>query len=147
MKKKILFSANLDSFFIKFLIPQLKYFKEQGYEVHIASKSENIEIPYCDKKFDVSFARSFNLKENLNSYRQMKQILKNEKYDLISCHTPFGGAITRLAAKKVKLINTKVVYMAHGFHFYKGAPLKNWLLFYSAEKYLSKYTDDLITIN
>ena len=54
--KKVLFTANLDSFFTKFLIPQLKYYKELGYEVHIASKNENIDIPYCDKKFNVSFS-------------------------------------------------------------------------------------------
>lgn len=146
-KKKILFAANLESFFTKFLIPQLRYFKEQGYEVHIATKLENLEIPYCDKKYDVDFARGFNLKQNINSYKQMKEIFKKEHYDVVSCHTPFGGAITRLAFKNHKVKNTKMVYMAHGFHFYKGAPLLNWLLFYSAEKYLAKYTDDLITIN
>ena len=64
MKKKVLFTANLESFFTKFLIPQLAYFKDKGYEVHIAAKSEGKDIPYCDKKFDVDFARSFNLKQN-----------------------------------------------------------------------------------
>ncbi len=145
--KKILFAANIDSFFIKFLIPQLKYFKDRGYEVHVASKSENMDIPYCDKKFDVSFARGFNIKDNIKSYKQMKEIFKNNHYDIVSCHTPFGAATTRLAFKNSKVKNTKMVYMAHGFHFYKGAPLLNWLLFYPAEKYLAKYTDDLITIN
>lgn len=145
--KKILFTANLESFFTKFLIPQLEWFKNNGYEVHIAAKSEDKEIPFCDKKFDVDFARSFNLKQNVNSYKQMKEILKKEHYDIISCHTPFGGAITRLAVKSVKLKNTKVVYMAHGFHFYKGQPKLKYMLFYLAEKYLAKYTDELITIN
>lgn len=145
--KKILFAANLESFFIKFLVPELKWFKENGYEVHVASKSEKIDIPYCDKKFNVDFARGFNIKQNLNSYKQMKKILKENEYDIISCHTPFGGAVTRYAAKKCHLRNTKIVYMAHGFHFYKGAPLINWLLFYTAEKYLAKFTDNLITIN
>lgn len=145
--KKILFTANLDSFFTKFLIPQLEYFKKNGYEVHVASKSENIDIPFCDKKYDVCFARSFDMKDNIKSYRMMKKILKEEKYDIISCHTPFGGAITRLAAKEARKNGTKVLYMAHGFHFYKGAPLKNWLIFYNVEKYLSKYTDVLVTIN
>lgn len=145
--KKILFTANLESFFTKFLIPQLEYFKNNGYEVHIAAKSENKDIPFCDKKFDVDFARSFNLKQNINSYKQMKAILKSEHYDIISCHTPFGGAITRLAAKSVKLKNTKMVYMAHGFHFYKGQSKLKYMLFYTAEKYLAKYTDELITIN
>jgi len=145
--KKILFTANLESFFTKFLIPQLEVFKKAGYEVHIATKFEGKDIPFCDKKFNVDFARGFNLKQNLNSYNQMKELLKKEQYSIISCHTPFGGAITRLAAKNLKLANTKIVYMAHGFHFYKGQQKLKYLLFYSAEKYLAKYTDTLITIN
>lgn len=71
--KKILFTANLDSFFIKFLIPQLKYFKESGYEVHVASKDQGIEIPYCDKKFDVCFTRSLNIKDITKSYITIKK--------------------------------------------------------------------------
>ena len=145
--KKILFAANRESFYTKFLIPQLKYFKENGYEVHIASKREDLVVPYCDKNFDVNFARSLNLKENIESFKQMKKILTENEYDIISCHTPFGGAITRLAAKTCKLKNTKIVYMAHGFHFYKGAGLLKWLVFYTAEKYLSRFTDTIITIN
>lgn len=145
--KKILFAANLDSFFTKFLIPQLKFFKENGYEVHVAAKNENINIPFCDKKFNVDFARSFNLKQNIKSYQQMITIFNNNHYDIVSCHTPFGGAITRLAFKNCKIKGTKMFYMAHGFHFYKGAPLLNWLLFYPVEKFLAKYTDTLITIN
>ncbi len=147
MSKKILFTANLDSFFTKFLIPQLEYFKNNGYEVHVASKSEDIDIPYCDKKFDVNFARSLNLKQNIESYKQMIELLKNEHYDIISCHTPMGGAITRLAFKNLKIKDTRMVYMVHGFHFYKGSSPIYWLLFYNAEKYLAKYTDRLITIN
>lgn len=147
MKKKILFTANLSSFFTKFLIPQMKWFKENGYEVHVAAKSENIELPYCDKEFDIDFARSFNPKQNVTSYKQMVELLRDSDYEIISCHTPFGGAITRLAAKKCKLKNTRMVYMAHGFHFYKGAPKLKYMLYYTAEKYLAKYTDEIITIN
>lgn len=147
MKKKVLFAANIASFFTKFLIPQLKWFKDNGYEVHIAAAPEDIEVPYFDKSFDVDFARGFDLKQNIISYKQMVKILKDNDYEIISCHTPFGAAITRLAAKKCRLKNTRVVYMAHGFHFYKGGnKLKN-LLFYSAEKFLAKYTDEIITIN
>ena len=147
MSKKILFAANLDSFFIKFLIPQLKWFKEAGYEVHIAAKMEGMEIPYCDRIFNVDFARSLSLGQNLRSYKQMVNIIKNNHYEIISCHTPFGGAITRLAAKKCRTENTRIVYVAHGFHFYKGAPKTKYFLFYTAEKWLAKYTDEIITIN
>ncbi len=145
--KKILFAANLESFFLKFLIPQFKYFKEQGYEIHIAAKLEGLDVPYCDKKYDIDFARSINAKQIINSYKQMKNLFKTEHYDIVSCHTPFGGAITRLAYKKCKVKDTKMVYMAHGFHFYKGAPKFNWLCFYPVEKYLAKHTDTLVTIN
>ena len=145
--KKVLFTANLDSFFIKFLIPQLKYFKDNGYKVHIASKNQGIDVPYCDKKFDVCFTRSLNANEIFNSYKQIKKILLDNDYELISCHTPFGAAIPRLAASGIKNFHSKIVYTAHGFHFYNGAPLINWLLYYPMEKYLSKYTDSIITIN
>lgn len=147
MEKRILFTANLDSFFTKFLIPQLKWFKDHGYEVHIATKKEGIEIPYCDQIFNVDFARGLSVGQNIHSYKQMVEILNNNQYELISCHTPFGGAVTRLAAGKCRANHTRVVYMAHGFHFYKGASWLKNLLFYTAEKYLAKYTDAIITIN
>jgi len=71
-------------------------------------------------------------------------LLTDNEYDFIHCHSPIGGVIARLAAHKKK---TPVVYTAHGFHFYKGAPLKNWLVYYPIERYLSRFTDVLITIN
>jgi glycosyltransferase EpsD len=55
-----------------------------------------------------------------------------------------GACLTRLAARNC---GAKVIYTAHGFHFFKGSPLLNWLVFYPIEKYLSKYTDCLVTIN
>lgn len=147
MKKKVLITANLESFYKKFLIPQMEKFHEMGYEIYIATKLEGLDLPFVDYKYDVPFARGFNLSDNINSYKEMKKILKNEHFDIISCHTPFGGAITRLAYKNLHIKDTLMVYMAHGFHFYKGAPLFNWLIYYNAEKYLAKCTDRLITIN
>lgn len=145
--KKVLFAANLDSFFIKFLIPYLKFFKDKKYEIHLAAKEDGSEVPYYDKKFDIDFPRSINIKQIIRSYKQMKELFKNEHYDIIFCHTPFGAAITRFAAKKYRENGTKVIYIAHGFHFFKGAPLFNWLTFYPVEKYLSKHTDILLTMN
>ncbi|HOZ54113.1 MAG TPA: glycosyltransferase [Bacilli bacterium] len=145
--KKILFVANLDSFFTKFLIPQLKYFKDLGYIIHVVSKNENIDLPYCDKKINIPFARSFNIKENISSYFQTKKLINKKNYDIVYCHTPFGGAIGRLASRKARKKGTKVIYMVHGFHFYKGAPIIKWLLYYYAEKYLARFTDLIITIN
>ncbi len=146
--KKVLFVAHVDSHIRHFHIPYLKYFKEKGYEVHVAtSNNENEIFPYCDVKHIISFERnpfSFN---NIKAVKQMKELFEQEKFDLVHCHTPIGGAVTRLVSKKTRKNGTKIFYTAHGFHFYKGAPIINWVLYYPIERYLSKYTDVLITIN
>lgn len=145
--KKVLFTATVDSHIQLFHIPYLKYFKEKGYEVHVATNGDET-IEYCDKKIKISFERSPFKVNNLKAIKQLKKVINEEKYDIIHTHTPMGSVVTRLAAKQTRKINnTRVIYTAHGFHFYKGAPKKNWLLFYPVEKFLSKYTDDLITIN
>lgn len=146
MKKKVLFTATVDSHILHFHIPYLKLFKEKGYEVHVATNG-NEEIPYCDKKHVISFERSPLKLNNLKAIGQLRKIINEEKFDIIHCHTPMGSVVTRLAAKKARKKGTRVIYTAHGFHFYKGAPKLNWFLFYPVEKYLSKYTDTLITIN
>ena len=145
--KKVLFTATVDSHILHFHLPFLKYFKDNGYEVHVATNGDE-EIPYCDIKHKVSFERSPLKIKNLKAIKQLKKICNEEKFDIIHTHTPMGSVVTRLAAKKSrKKYNTKVIYTAHGFHFFKGASIKNWMLFYPVEKWLSKYTDILITIN
>ena len=146
--KKVLFVAHVDSHIRHFHIPYLKYFKENGYEVHVAtSNDENEEFPYCDVKHSICIERSPLKFDNLKAIKQMKELLEKEKFDIVHCHTPMGGVVTRLAAKKARKQGTKVLYTAHGFHFYKGAPAKSWILYYPVEKYLSRFTDVLITIN
>lgn len=144
--KKVLFTATVDSHILAFHLPFLKWFKEQGYEVHVATNGDE-EIPYCDKKIKISFERSPFKLNNIKAIFQLKKVLLKEKYDIIHTHTPMGSVVTRLAAKKARKQGTRIIYTAHGFHFYKGAPLLNWCLFYPVEKYLSKYTDTLILIN
>ncbi len=145
--KKVLFTATVDSHILQFHLPYLKLFKEKGYEVHVATNGTE-EIPYCDIKHVVNFERNPLKINNLKAIKQLKKIINKEKFDIIHTHTPMGSVVTRLAAKKArKKFHTRVIYTAHGFHFFKGAPLKNWFIFYPVEKYLSKYTDTLILIN
>lgn len=144
--KKVLFVATVTNHINAFHIPYLKWFKEQGYEVHVASNG-NKKIEYCDKHFDIPFER-FPLKlNNIKTYKELKKIINENNYDIIHCHTPVGGVLTRLAAKKARKNRTKVIYTAHGFHFYKGAPLLNWIIYYPIEKICARWTDCLITIN
>lgn len=144
---KILFTATESQLHIEaFHLPYLKWFKEQGYEVHVATRKER-DIPYCDVLHDIPFERSPFRLVNIKAYQKLKKIIDSHDYKLIHCHTPMGGVITRLAAIRAREKGTKVLYTAHGFHFFKGAPLINWLLYYPVEKWFSKYTDCIITIN
>ena len=146
--KKVLFVAHVDSHIRHFHLPYLKYFKEKGYEVHVAtSNDENEVFPYCDVKHTVCMERNPFKLNNIKAISQMKKILSKEHFDVIHCHTPMGGVVTRIAAKNARKHGTKVFYTAHGFHFCKGCPKKNWIFYYPVEKYLSKFTDVLETIN
>lgn len=151
--KKVLFTATVvKKHIMEFHIPYLRLFQEQGWETAVAAKNDyddpaDCVIPYCDAYFDVQFDRSPLKRTNIQTYRTLKKIIREGQYDIIHCHTPVGAAVTRLAAIGARKRGTKVIYTAHGFHFYQGAPVKNWLIFYPIEWLLARLTDVLITIN
>ncbi len=146
MPGKVLFCATVDYHFKAFHLPYLKWFKEQGWEVHVAA-SGSMDLPYVDEKYDLPIQRSPFKPANVQAYKELKAIIDQNKYSIIHCHTPMGGVLARLAARQARKKGTKVIYTAHGFHFCKGAPLLNWLVYYPIEKRLASYTDCLITIN
>ncbi|WP_207289615.1 glycosyltransferase family 4 protein [Senegalia massiliensis] len=126
----------------------IEVLKSLSYEVHGAANFEDVNerldaLDIVRHHFDIQRS-PFSLK-NIKAYKQLKKIMKSESFDVVHCHSPMGGVLARLAAKSVGL--KTVIYTAHGFHFYKGAPIINWLLYYPVEKWLSRYTDILITIN
>ena len=143
--KKILITANTDRHILVCHLPYLKWFKENGYCVHLATNTSN-EIPYIDKKINLGISRKPFHFTNILAVFKLKKIMKNEKYDIIYTHTPTGAAITRLAYKFAN-VKSDLIYMCHGFHFFKKAPKHFWLLYYPVEKYLMKYTKKLIVMN
>lgn len=144
-KKKVLFTSHVANF-QKFNRPFMRMLSEQGYEVHYASMGEE-EILDCDRSFTVPFTRSPFRLSNIKAYRQLKEIIDRENYDIIHTHTPMGSVVTRLAARDARKRGARVIYTAHGFHFFAGAPLANWLIYYPVEKWMARHTDTLITIN
>lgn len=148
---KILFVATVQSHICQFHLPIMDMLQHNGYEVHVAARNNlaeknGLSMKYADKVFDIPFERSpFNTK-NIGAYKQLKKIMKDEKYDIVHCHTPVGGILARLAGRKFRKDGLRMIYTAHGFHFYDGAPKKNWIIYYPIEKFMSRYTDDLITI-
>ena len=152
-KRKLLLVATVVKMHVNvFHIPCLEMFQEQGWETWVCSRNdydnpEECVIPHCDHYLDVPFERNPLKPGNIRAYRMLRQIIEKEQFDLIYCHTPVGAMLARLASISVRKKVTKVIYMAHGFHFYNGAPLLNWMIYYPVERFLSRFTDGLITIN
>lgn len=151
--KKVLFVATVvKTHIMQFHTPYLKMLKQMGWQTAVAARNdyenpEDCHIPYCDAYYDIPFERMPWKVGNIRSYRMLKDLICRENFDVIHCHTPVGAMIARLAAAGARKRGTRVVYTAHGFHFFTGAPWINWLLFYPAEWLLAPLTDVLITIN
>ncbi len=148
-RERVLFVATVYTHLAAFHIPFMKLLQSWGYEVHAAAspdeghKSEVESIGV--RCWDVPFVRSPVSPNNLVAYRKLKALLTKEHYDLIHVHTPMAAWLGRLAAKRTK--QGPVLYTAHGFHFYKGAPWPYWLFYYPAEQLAARWTDGLIVMN
>ena len=130
-----------------FHIPYINWLKSEGYEVHVAANDGATVIAEADKQYNIPIDRRPFSFQNIKATRLLTQIMKAEKYDLIHCHTAMGSVTARFAARTLRQSGLKVLYTAHGFHFYKGSPKKYWMLYYPMEKFLSRFTDGIVTIN
>ena len=114
-------------------------FQEMGWETAVAAANDyenpsQLNIPGCDTYYEIPFERVPWKAGNIRAYRQLKKLIDQGNYDIIHCHTPVGAMIARLAALAARKKGTKVIYTAHGFHFYKGAPIKYWLKLILSDK-------------
>ncbi|WAC40201.1 glycosyltransferase family 4 protein [Pedobacter sp. SL55] len=148
MPKRILVVATSDIHLQVFHLPYFEMLKSQGHHLDAAVEVRgNGQVAGIEKLYNLPFKRTLFTTKLLVAYKQLKQIINEGNYDIIHCHTPIPAALTRLAAKQARAKGTVVMYTAHGFHFYKGAPVSYWLTYYLAEKYLSRFTDAIVTIN
>ena len=153
--KKFLIVAHYSRFLVQFEMNNVHILQSMGYEVHYATNYENEDM-YADAPerirnegvilHQIDFVRSpYNILANVKAYNQLVQLMEKEQFAGVHCHTPMAGVLARMAANKTK--TKPVLYTAHGFHFYKGCPIQNTLIYKTAEWYFSRYTDALITIN
>lgn len=148
---KVLLIATVQSHICQFHRPLVKMLHDHGCEVHVAARNNlaeknGLKLDFVDKIYDVPFQRSPFSPKNLRAYRILCTIIQQGSYNVVHCNTPVGGVLGRLATRRARKNGTQVFYTAHGFHFYEGAPKKNWLIWYPIEKYMCRYTDELITI-
>lgn len=146
---KILIVTTISSTVDSFLVPHIRLLRELGHQVDVAfsivrESSPEIYEMGC-KIHPIDFQRSPISKKNHNAYKAIQALVAREGYQLIHVHTPVAALLTRMACRHFK--GTKVIYTAHGFHFFKGAPKKNWILYHTFEKFSSRWTDGIITIN
>jgi len=144
---RILFVSNTANF-QKFNHPYMKWCHENGWTVDYACPDDE-KVLYCDNYININMPRSpLHLIKIFNAINKLRKSLYFNNYDIIHCHTPVGAVVARIAGYKLwKEKKVKIIYTAHGFHFYKGSPIKNWIFFYPIEKFLANFTDVLITIN
>lgn len=157
--KRVLMLASVASMIDQFNMPNIALLQKLGYEVDVACNF--IEGNTCSDErvaelkqklqdmhvhcYQIDFARNIkHMGQNMKALWQVEALMKQNTYEFCHCHSPIGGVVARIAGHRTR---TKVIYTAHGFHFYQGAPVMNWLVYYPVEKMLSRWTDVLITIN
>lgn len=152
--KKILITST-DMMMIQFLVPHVRNLSEHGFRVEIACSEvggwmDDVRSALSDTVaaiHTVRLERSPASFRNLSGYWDMRRLLEENRYDIIWTNEPVMSVVTRLAARKARKTGTKVVYMCHGFHFFKGASKKNWLIFYPVERLMAHFCDRIVTIN
>ena len=160
--KKALLVANAASMIKLFNQLNIEILQSMDYEIHVAcnlcegNTISSLEVRRTEEKWRTQgiYVHQIDVPRNpvphkmATAYKQLNELIRQEKFALIHCHTPVVAALIRIAAATSRLcMHTRIIYTAHGFHFFKGAPMKNWLIYYPVEKICSYFTDDLITIN
>ena len=153
--KRILFVTTISGFLLQFEKNDVKLLRQRGCEIHYASNFTNPIYTFDEKELvkkevtqhQIDIEKSpAKIKKNIEAIKRLIKIIDENEIDIVHCHNPMGGVAARIAAKRSRR-KPKVIYTAHGFHFYKGAPILNWLLFYTAERWVARYTDIIVTIN
>lgn len=145
---KMAFVASIYDHLNGFHIPFMKLLQEKGCDVHAYARQDGTKETLEQEGVvchDIPFRRNPFHKGNILSLRLLMDSFKTENFQMVHVHTPVAAVLGRIAAKKTSV--PFVLYTAHGFHFYKGAPWHNWLLYYPLERFMARYTDILITIN
>ena len=153
--KKVLFVTTISGFLPQFEKNDVKLLKQMECQIHYASNFTNPIYTFDEtelKKNEVALHQidieksPAKINKNIKAIKQLIKIIDENEIDIVHCHNPMGGVAARIAAKTSKR-KPKVIYTAHGFHFYKGAPIMNWMFYYTAERFLARYTDIIVTIN
>ena len=150
---KLLIVTTVASTLKAFLLPYARHFREMGWTVDAMANNVS-DCQDCRRAFDrchdISFSRNpFNPGNFGKTNSKIRAIVEEGGYDIVHVHTPVAAFVTRFALRKTRndTPRPKIVYTAHGFHFYQGGnSLKN-AAFVALERRAGNWTDHTITIN
>lgn len=149
---KLLIATTIPATIRAFLLPYADYFRARGWTVDAMSRdlsSQEDLAEYFDDLIDVDWSRNpLDLGNLIGTPSKIARIVAERNYDIVHVHTPVAAFVTRFALRKLRRAGKpKIVYTAHGFHFYRGGPKVKNEVFRTLEKWAGKWTDRLIVIN
>jgi len=145
---RVLFVASVARHLVAFHLPDMELLRGQGYEIHAACDAKGLTEELEGRGvrvWHVPISRSPWSPRNAAAFVRLLRLLRTGEYRLVHVHTPVAAVLTRVAARIAR--TPAVLYTAHGFHFFRGAPLRNWLLYFPLERALARWTDGLIVVN
>ena len=149
---RLLMVTTVPSTLRSFLLPFAAHFRSQGWQVDAMACGISTSVE-CQQGFDrvweIQWSRNpLDPRNLLGTPQLIREIVAREKYDIIHVHTPVAAFVTRYALKDLRQkLGAKVIYTAHGFHFYAGGNRLKNAIFIQLERWGGKWTDYLVTIN
>ncbi len=149
---RLLIVASVPETLRAFLLPYAQHFRSLGWRVDAAARggaSDEVVTEAFDQVVDVPWSRSPLDPANLTTAAAtLRAHVRQERYDLVHVHDPIAAFVTRFALRRLRrTIGVRVVYTAHGFHFFKGNAAHRNAAFYLLELIASRWTDAQIVIN
>lgn len=150
--RKLLMVTTVPSTICAFLLPFARHWREKGWRVDAAAQGISNNQTCADSfdhVFDVQWSRNpFDLHNLAAAPRRIRALVETNRYDLVHVHTPIAAFLSRFALRRLrKTLGIRIIYTAHGFHFYQGGqPVKN-AVFRLMEKLAGRWTDYLVVIN
>ena len=143
---KVLFTASTYSHIVNFHRPYLAAFRRLGWTVEVACGGDPMDIPEAHRVVDIPFEKEMTSPRNVAAWRRLRRLIREERYDLVSCHTTLAAFFTRMAIWGLKR-RPKVACTVHGYLFGEDTSPARALVLKAAERMTAPVTDLLMTMN
>jgi len=145
---KLLQLTNVDFSLRHFLLPLMRGARDRGHEVvGICAEGPLLDAPRAEgfRIIPVPMARSLSPAAHVPAFRELRRILREERFDLVHAHMPISGVLARAAAKAEGV--PAIAYTCHGFLFNQPGPLWRRGLSLGVEWLGGRMTDTFLTVS